>query len=589
MFYIDTWVRKRRIDAALMHAGPVIIIFVAFIGLTIWAALDAQHNLNLTKQATLNRNVHESQSAIQTRLATYQNILHASVAFFDSSTYISRESWAQYISDFEIFKRYPGVQGMAYAKTVSAAELPAFLDDVRAQGVPDFTVNPPGDRPSYTLVTYIEPLNNDNRQLLGYDISSNQTRQKALDLARDTSEVSITDTVKSLQPDAKNAERHIGFVMYVPIYTHNASLSNQAERQAAITGYIYAGFRSFDLFSHVFEKDTTNYGFLVYDNDTGSAGDPLYKSGSYDAINQEPGKQRVESTFSVYNQKWHMIAVASPTIISANDRSRPMVLLWGGVLLSTFVALFIYLLLVNRTLALTRKEQLEVQIAKDELLALASHQLRTPATGVKQYIGLLRDGYAGKLTKEQKRYIDKAYASNERQLSTINEMLFVAQADSNRMNLNRSATNISQMVIDILEEYDEVINQNEQQLSLDMPSTKVIIDADAQYIRMAIENIISNAVKYTPLGGDIHIVLKQRVQTIVFAVSDTGVGVAKKDFPLLFQKFSRIPNELTNKVSGSGIGLYLVQKIVTAHHGKVRFESQDGVGSTCTITLPRKA
>lgn len=589
MFYIDTWVRKRKIDTALMHAGPVIIIFLAFLGLTIWATLDAQHNVKTMRTSALERNVQESQAAIVTRLATYQNILHASVAFFDSSPQVTRASWSQYIEDFDIIKRYPGVQGMAYAKTVSAAELPDFMQRIRDQDMSDFTLKPPGDRQSYTIVTYIEPLSNDNKMLLGYDISSNDTRAKALTLARESGEVSLTDSVQSLQPDLKNALRHIGFVMYVPVYKPDLPVDTVEQRQAAIDGYIYAGFRSYDLLNHVFEKDDSNFGFLLYDQDSGKASSPLYVSNTYDEISRQKGKQTVKSTFSVYNQKWVMVAVASPNILSSNDRTRPTVLLWGGILLSTFVALFIYLLLINRTQALNRREVEDVQGAKDELLALASHQLRTPATGVKQYIGLLRDGYAGKLTKEQMQYVNKAYASNERQLATINEMLFVAQADANKMNINLSPTNISQMITDIVDEYAETVQTNEQQLSLDMPSASVIIDADAQYIRMAIENVISNAVKYTPLGGEINIKLKQRTQTVQLTVSDTGVGVAKKDFSLLFQKFSRIPNELTNKVSGSGIGLYLVQKIVTAHKGKVRFESREGVGSTCTVTLPRKA
>ena len=105
---------------------------------------------------------------------------------------------------------------------------------------------------------------------------------------------------------------------------------------------------------------------------------------------------------------------------------------------------------------------------------------------------------------------------------------------------------------------------------------------------MSMENIVSNATKYTPEHGTITISIRADMMVAKVTVTDTGVGVSKKDMPLLFEKFSRIPNELTNKVTGSGIGLYLAKKIVLAHRGTISFISREGIGSRCEIKLPIK-
>jgi signal transduction histidine kinase len=199
---------------------------------------------------------------------------------------------------------------------------------------------------------------------------------------------------------------------------------------------------------------------------------------------------------------------------------------------------------------------------------------------------MLREGYAGKLSKEQVRYLDKAYASNERQLSTINEMLFVARADAGNIELIRERFDLTSLIRDTLEEQSNAIKERRQVLVMKIPEQKLFIYADARYVRMAIENVLSNATKYTPEKGTITVTLKHNKQDAQLIIKDTGVGVSKKDYELLFQKFARIPNELTNKVTGSGIGLYLARKVVEAHNGSISFTSEVGKGSTCTIKLP---
>jgi signal transduction histidine kinase len=224
--------------------------------------------------------------------------------------------------------------------------------------------------------------------------------------------------------------------------------------------------------------------------------------------------------------------------------------------------------------------------AKDDFLALASHQLRTPATGVKQYLGMLIEGYAGPLSELQEKLLNKAYSSNERQLSIINEMLFVARADSGQIKIQEDLIDLQSLIKDTVEEQQLAFFNKEQTFKINIPEEKVLFVGDEQYLRMAIENLISNATKYTPEGGHIDIFLKQSDSSIKIEVSDTGVGVSEEDKKLLFRKFTRIPNDLTGLVNGSGLGLYLVKKVIETHGGTVEFESEEGIGSTVKIILP---
>jgi two-component system sensor histidine kinase VicK len=166
-------------------------------------------------------------------------------------------------------------------------------------------------------------------------------------------------------------------------------------------------------------------------------------------------------------------------------------------------------------------------------------------------------------------------------------MLFVARANSATIEINPRRFDIISQINEILaDQASAIMRKHNQTLSLDFQMRQLFITADMQYIRMCLENLISNATKYTPDGGQIEISARLEGNDIIIAIKDNGVGVSRKDLKMLFQKFTRIPNELTNKVSGSGIGLYLAKKIVEAHGGSISFKSKVRLGSTCTIILP---
>lgn len=235
-----------------------------------------------------------------------------------------------------------------------------------------------------------------------------------------------------------------------------------------------------------------------------------------------------------------------------------------------------------------RVEQLmEINRSKDEFIALASHQLRTPATAVKQYVGMILEGYAGEVTPEQLRFLQSAYDSNERQIQVVNDILRVAKLDLKKIVLKKQPTNMAKLLESIIHDLMSNFNGRDQNVDLNKPTETLAVQIDAEYIRMALSNIIDNASKYTPEGKNIHISLQKGNKDMVeIVVRDEGVGIPQDSLDKLFKKFSRIDNPLSVKVGGTGLGLYWANEVIGLHGGRIDVTSKVGKGTTFAISLP---
>jgi len=230
---------------------------------------------------------------------------------------------------------------------------------------------------------------------------------------------------------------------------------------------------------------------------------------------------------------------------------------------------------------------IDLNKTKDEFISLASHQLRTPATGVKQYLGMILEGMAGEVSDTQRKYMEKAYESNERQLTIVSDLLKVAQVDAGKVNLKQEPTDITELLNDIIKEQESVFTMRKQEVEFSEPKFKATAFIDSDKIRMALENIINNASKYSDQGKRITISVEDKANSIAVIIKDNGVGIAAKDMDKLFEKFNRIHNHLSNQVGGTGLGLYWAKRIIDLHGGVIEVESALEKGSTFRISLPK--
>lgn len=252
---------------------------------------------------------------------------------------------------------------------------------------------------------------------------------------------------------------------------------------------------------------------------------------------------------------------------------------------SSILSRTMYYALGRKEIERNKIDQLvELNRSKDEFISIASHQLRTPATAVKQYLGMVTEGFAGELSEKQTALLNKAYQNNERQLTIINDLLKVAQIDAGSTGLTIEPTDVGELIELSIDDVHVMIKERKQTITTTVPDIAFAL-IDTELIRMVLNNLLDNASKYTDEGGKIHVKVSKDDEFWLVEIIDNGVGV--NDPRRLFQKFSRIDNPLSTKVGGSGLGLYWAKSVAELHLGTITYRPNKDGGSIFGLTIPR--
>lgn len=230
-----------------------------------------------------------------------------------------------------------------------------------------------------------------------------------------------------------------------------------------------------------------------------------------------------------------------------------------------------------------------VERMKTEFVSLAAHQLRTPLSAIKWTLRIILDGDAGEVSKEQRDFLQKTYLSNERMISLINDLLNVTRIEEGRYLYKLVLTDLETLVQFVVNSYKEEAQRRQIKLEFIKPETalpRVLIDVEK--IRLSIQNLLDNALRYTPAGGSVKISLNYGKKEVEFSIKDTGLGIPKDQQKRVFTKFFRASNIMRTDTEGSGLGLFIVKNVIDAHDGRVWFESEENKGSTFHFALPAK-
>ncbi len=238
-----------------------------------------------------------------------------------------------------------------------------------------------------------------------------------------------------------------------------------------------------------------------------------------------------------------------------------------------------------------------IEKTKTEFVSLASHQLRTPLSTINWYVEMLQSGDAGKLTSEQKTFLDEIGVGNRRMVTLVNSLLNVSRLELGHLSVTAKPTKLQELIKSVVADAQEKIGQ--QKLTINESYEDLAeIPLDAKYVRMVVENIISNALKYTPEGGKVDVVLKKLEVGSMFgrrsvtetsvglSIADTGYGIPEHQQNKMFEKLFRADNVLDKDEEGTGLGLYITKQIVDQSGGQIWFESKENVGTTFYVTLP---
>jgi len=246
--------------------------------------------------------------------------------------------------------------------------------------------------------------------------------------------------------------------------------------------------------------------------------------------------------------------------------------------------------LVRRDLELARANQrlAELDAAKSDFISVAAHQLRTPLTGIKWSYTALLDPDTGPLNTDQQKIASDGLASISNTINLINDLLDVAHIEEGKMEFDIKRQSLIPIAKKAVEGIQLIASEKKIALSAKIPNESDLpdVNVDAEKIGLALANILDNAVKYTPDGGRIDFSLSQEKGFIKIVVQDSGIGIPKKQKNRLFSKFFRADNAVGVQTSGTGLGLYMMKKIIDRHGGKIIVDSDEGKGTAFIITIP---
>ncbi len=225
---------------------------------------------------------------------------------------------------------------------------------------------------------------------------------------------------------------------------------------------------------------------------------------------------------------------------------------------------------------------------KDEFVSLASHELRTPMTAVKSYTWMVLNGKAD-TPEKQKEYLNIVYVSVERLLHLVNDMLDISRIESGRVQMAPVVFDMNEMAALVQNEFMAKATERHIDLQLVKADQPANVNADKNKMQEVVENLVSNAVKFTPENGHITISITHQDGKVKTSITDTGKGISQEDSQKLFKKFGRLDNSLTGMSSepGTGLGLFICKQYTELNGGTIWVESEVGKGATFAFTLPQ--
>jgi signal transduction histidine kinase len=226
--------------------------------------------------------------------------------------------------------------------------------------------------------------------------------------------------------------------------------------------------------------------------------------------------------------------------------------------------------------------------AKDEFISMASHQLRTPLTTIKGYLSMILDGDTGVVKKDQKDMIQHAFDSSQRMVYLIADLLNVSRMQTGKFAIENSPTNLAEVLVGEVDQLKNQAKAKDVELTYNKPASFPTLNLDENKIRQVLMNFLDNALHYTPNGGKIEAKLEATPDSVVYTVTDNGVGVPKDVQHHLFTKFYRADNARKMRPDGTGLGLFMAKKVIVSQGGALIFKSTEGQGSTFGFTFPRK-
>lgn len=228
----------------------------------------------------------------------------------------------------------------------------------------------------------------------------------------------------------------------------------------------------------------------------------------------------------------------------------------------------------------------EVDKAKTEFVSLASHQLRTPLSAIRWYSEMLLSKYVGELNEKQRSYVQEIYHGNIRMVDLVNALLNTSRIDLGTFAVEPEPINLAEVAESVLLELTPQITERKQEVERNFSGAPKEYNADPKLIRIVFQNLLSNSVKYTQIGGKLGVEISTRGSDLYISIWDNGYGIPKHQQSQMFQKLFRADNVRQKDTEGTGLGMYIIKAIVESANGKIWFDSEEDKGTKFHVLMP---
>ena len=536
--------------------------------------------------------VQRAQVLIQHRMDTYISLLRGAAALFAVDRDVHQEEFQTFLQRQEITSRFPGIQGIGFARRIVPAERRDLLEQLRREHG-GFRIWPGQDGRVAFPVIYLEPVTRRNRRALGYDMFTEPVRRAAMEKARDTGRPAVTSKVTLIQDTGPS--RQAGFLIYLPVYRGGALPFAAEDRRADLLGFVYSAFRADDLFEAILPPGQAwMVSFEVY------AGRPAPENLLHRSAPGSPaGRFKKFGGFEVADSSWTVAFTTLPQFEDGSSRPQAVWLLLGG-LVSSGLLFFLSRAQVRaemesaRLLEAEHRARSEAETAnraKDRFMATLSHELRTPLTPVLAVISTLESRLDARQvpTGELREGLVKIRRNVALEARLIDDLLDLTRISQGKLELKREAADLREILEHALEtSFGPMSAATRPRLDLDLAAGDHRLWADAPRLTQVFWNLLSNALKFTPPEGEVRLrTWREEPDVVVAEVADTGIGIEPEALPHVFDAFVQGPRDITRQFGGLGLGLAISKAIVQAHGGILTAASEGrGHGATFCVWLP---
>ena len=580
-------------------------LFVAACALSVYAAFYVSTTAEERRQEQFFADAQETRRRIESRLDTYVQVVRDGTALLAASNEIHLGEFRAFVKRLELAKRYPGIEAIGFAQRVTPSELREFARTIVLDGVSRFHFRPEGNRPEYQTIVFLEPMDAGSRGALGFDLAADPAQREAMERARDTGQPALAgragEPFDGVAPD--------GVILYVPVYRSGVAVDTVDDRRRALYGFVFSPIRAGLLLDDLASASMQPVTFEVYDGTDISTATLIHASAEATA---QP--EYVSSgALSVAGHQWQLVVksvAAVPALMPRPVRNT----LAGGLFFS--LILFVIVRVQIGAWETAKRHEVEIRAseqavrasearlrealareqearaaaqaadrAKDDFLVSVSHELRTPISAMLGWLSMMKTGTVR--PERQAHALDVVERNARLQARLIEDLLDVSRILLGRMSVDLQPIAVAPPVLFVVDSLRPTASSSGVALLAPVLAGPGMIRGDVARVQQVVWNLVSNAIKFTPSGGQVSVELTDDGARVVLQVSDTGIGIAPEFLPHVFDRFSQAGQATARANAGLGLGMAITKHLVELHGGTVTAHS-DGPdrGTTFVVSIP---